>query len=215
MAAEVDQRPQYGHPDARTGLGYGQVQQTGRNAPRSAQGQFPYFEPPTDDHEGMDEEEMDNELVAAVVARILGDVQVTDPYAASGTDPFYYVAGNTKLSEDSNRMHPVGNSMAPFPRMYQGAVYANPGSPLRYYGPTDSFNSTGPIIEGTINGIKSVINPLLNHTDVMTLLALLIIIDISLIKYWLFYDLFRRLVNVMTKFPEIYRIYRNDIIYLH
>jgi len=142
LAAEVDQRPQYGHPDARTGLGYGQVQQTGRNAPRSAQGQFPYFEPPTDDHEGMDEEEMDSELVAAVVARILGDVQVTDPYAASGTDPFYYVAGNTKLSEDSNRMHPVGNSMAPFPRMYQGAVYANPGSPLRYYGPTDSFNST-------------------------------------------------------------------------
>ena len=80
---------------------------------------------------------------------------------------------------------------------------------------TDSFESTTPFIKGAIKGIKTFINPFLNHTDVMTLLAILIIIDIRLIKYWLVYDFFRRLANVLTKLPEIYRLYINDKIYLH
>ena len=79
----------------------------------------------------------------------------------------------------------------------------------------DSFKSTTPLIAGAIKNIKLVINPLLNHTDAMTFLAVLIIIDISLVRYWLFYDLIRRFLTVITKLPEIYHIYKNDKIYLH
>lgn len=141
MAATVDQRPQYGQPDARTGLGYGLTQSSGRNDPRSAGSVYPYHEPPVldqDDHEELDDEmNLDSDVEDAIRSRTLGTVLTTDFLAGSGTDPFYFAAGNTKLSEAA-----MGTSMVPFPRMYAKAKFSAGPSYLKSLGPTYGFGST-------------------------------------------------------------------------
>lgn len=137
MAAEVDTRPQYGHHDSRNGLGYGVLKPSGRDAPRSAQSVYPYHK---DIDTGEDiEDEFDSELIDQISSKVLSNIQTTDFMASYGTDPFYFAAGNTKLSESPNAM---GTSMVPFPKMYSKAVHTGSPSPLRYYGPTSGFGST-------------------------------------------------------------------------
>jgi hypothetical protein len=90
--------------DDRRGLGYGQLHPSGRDAPRGAQATFPYhvYEP----LESVSEEEaeqvnmgLDKESQDAFLAKIMGDVQPIDKFAAFGTDPFSFAGGNIKLSE--------------------------------------------------------------------------------------------------------------------
>lgn len=90
--------------DDRRGLGYGQLHPSGRDAPRGAQATFPYhvYEPlevlPEEEAEqvnmGLDKESQD-----AFLAKVMGDVQPVDKFAAFGTDPFSFAGGNIKLSE--------------------------------------------------------------------------------------------------------------------
>ena len=141
MAATVDQRPQFAHPDARTGLGYGLVKPSGRNKPRAAGSAYPYHEPPAlsrDDHEELDDEMLlDPEVEDAIRTRTISTALVTDFLAGSGTDPFYFAAGNTKMSESA-----LGTSMVPFPRMYVKAKFAAGPAYTRSLGPTYGFGST-------------------------------------------------------------------------
>lgn len=141
MPATIDQRPQYGHPDARTGLGYGQAKATGRNAPRSAGSVYPYHAASSldkEDHEELDDEmALDPDVQNAIRTRTLGVALTSDFLAGSGTDPFYFAAGNTKLSEQA-----MGTSMVPFPRMYAKAKFSAGPSYTRSLGPTYGFGST-------------------------------------------------------------------------
>ena len=57
---------------------------------------------------------------------------------------------------------------------------------------------------------NSIINPFINHFDVLALLSILIIIDINLARYWMLYDLIRRIIPIIGKFAEIFAIYRHE-----
>lgn len=152
MAATVDQRPQYGHADARTGLGYGVTQPSGRNEPRSAGSVYPYHEPPSldqSDHEELDDEmRLDPDVEDAIRTRTLGVALTNDYLAGFGTDPFYFAAGNTKMSEAA-----MGTSMVPFPRMYAKARFNAGPSYMRSLGPTYGFGSTA-VPTGTKHGLS-------------------------------------------------------------
>lgn len=62
----------------------------------------------------------------------------TDHLAGRSVNPFYFAAGNTKLSEALDRT-PVGNSMVPFPGSYPLSIGGQRVSPTRYMGPTSGF----------------------------------------------------------------------------
>jgi len=94
-----------------------------------------------EDHEALDDEiYLDAEIEDAIRTRTLSTVLTTDFLAGSGTDPFYFVGGNTKLSEKTGRA--MGTSMVPFPRMYSNALFGSNPSYLRSLGPTHGFGST-------------------------------------------------------------------------
>ena len=78
--------------DDRKGLGYGQVKDR-FHKPRQSGSDFPYK---TDDYE--DEEFEDEETEAAISVKV-PTVYSTDFGATAGTDPFYFAAGNVKLSD--------------------------------------------------------------------------------------------------------------------
>jgi len=107
--------------DARSDLGYGTTNPK-FFLPRSLGSVYPYVEP--DPYE--DEEEPDEEDVEALRKKSTGYV-ATDSLAGNGTDPFYFVGGNTKLSDCFWRTDDVleeiaalGDSMASIPQMYKG-----------------------------------------------------------------------------------------------
>ena len=123
----------YAPHDARTGLGYGVLKPTGFNAPRSF---IQYPENTPEDLEA--EEDIDSETYAAVLDKILSYVP-GDPYAKNKTDPFYYAAGNNKLSELS-----VAKGISPFPKMYKNRTstgFGGSGESLPHGGPTDAFRT--------------------------------------------------------------------------
>ena len=115
----------YNH-DARSDLGYGRV--TPRfHVSRQRQDFFPYLQPDysADD---IEDEVIDNESIDAINTKIstLGSTSM-DPYAINKTNPFYYGAGNLKLSDCFQRpdavlleMEVMANSMYPMPGMYKG-----------------------------------------------------------------------------------------------
>ena len=118
---KIDQRGTYRNrtylfPDERRGLGYGQVNPTGFNAPRMAQSQYPYSAPDTyiedEDDIVFDEDEMDR-----FVKKINMGYKAVDSLNAKSADPFYFVAGNTTglggVSESG--MQVAKNSLVPFP----------------------------------------------------------------------------------------------------
>jgi hypothetical protein len=108
---------------ARTGLGYG-ILEPKFQLPRSLNSAYPY-----DDHDPYEMEvedvEVSDDSVAAVGKKSL-DYSPVDHFAAAGTDPFYFVAGNTKLSDCFSRQEKVlaeiaafGDSMAAIPQLNQ------------------------------------------------------------------------------------------------
>ena len=100
--------------DGRTGLGYGLT--TNRlHKPRKMGNIYPYIE-----NEVIEDYE-DQETEDAIRSKIDFPVR-NDTYSAAGTDPFYFVAGNTKLSDCFERpdkvlkeVHALGASMSPIP----------------------------------------------------------------------------------------------------
>ena len=110
-----------GARDARAGLGYG-ILEPKFQLPRSLNSAYPYDDP--DEMEGEDVEVSDGSVAA--VGRKSLDYSPVDHLAAAGTDPFYFVAGNTKLSDCFFRQEKVlaeiaafGDSMAAIPQLNQ------------------------------------------------------------------------------------------------
>ncbi len=105
--------------DDRKGLGYGQVKDR-FHKPRQSGTDFPYK---TDDYEDEEFEDQDSEEAIAVKVPV---VYATDFGAAAGTDPFYFAAGNVKLSDAFFRVGPLieamvsfSDSMSPAPHVYK------------------------------------------------------------------------------------------------
>jgi hypothetical protein len=100
--------------DDRKGLGYGTLDPV-FNHPRNLQGNFPYLDvDPYADDEIMDT--LGDEELDAFVARTNLSYLPTDFLAALGTDPYYFVAGNTPMHELATQ----SSSANPVPPKYQG-----------------------------------------------------------------------------------------------
>jgi hypothetical protein len=115
----------YNH-DARNDLGYGRV--TPRfHVSRQRGGSFPYTEP-HEPYEEIEDTDVDEDSIDALHSKIttLGTTSM-DPYAINKTNPFYYGAGNLKLSDCFERpdsvlleMEVMASSMYPLPGAYKG-----------------------------------------------------------------------------------------------
>tara|TARA_Y100000592_G_C5462508_1_gene314768 strand:+ start:162 stop:770 length:609 start_codon:yes stop_codon:yes gene_type:complete len=117
-----------GHDDNK-GLGYGQIKNV-HHKPRKANNSYPYREP---DHEDL-EDFSDKDSEKAVASKTL-KVFKTDPLDYKSADSFYYVAGNTKLSDCFERIdsvleevHAMGDSMYSVPHAYKAKKKTNLGS---------------------------------------------------------------------------------------
>ena len=93
--------------DTRTGLGYG-LSRNRFHSPRSAQGTYPYKVDNLEDIEFEDEE------TSVAINKKVTPLYINDPMAAAGTDPFYFAAGNTKLSDCFFRIEKVLREIATF-----------------------------------------------------------------------------------------------------
>jgi len=150
-----DYRQGIGHADDRKGLGYGIQDPSGRFAPRQLQGDFPYIDP---DEYGDDEDDeiLDPKDLDAFVRAVNNEYNPVDYLDTSKHDPFYFVAGNTRLGEALG----ISTGLSPMPGLYKkrqasaggGAVPAktNPISFLTRSRPTGSkkgFSSAPPPID--------------------------------------------------------------------
>ncbi len=107
--------------DSRQGLGYGQLNNK-FHSPRKLSSSFPYL----DKDPYSDEEFEDLESEKAINKKLQKTPQDTRGDRKSA-DPFYFVAGNTKLSDCFFRVdkvllevHALGDSMSPIPNLYKG-----------------------------------------------------------------------------------------------
>jgi hypothetical protein len=127
-------RTPVGARDARTGLGYGLLNPKVQ-VPRQLGSSFPYYEKDELDPE---DEEIDQETADAVRKKY-SKYQPSDFSRAAGSEPFYFVGGNTKLSDCFwnagavlNEIAAFANSMAPIPHqtLYPGAQAGLSGGPF-------------------------------------------------------------------------------------
>lgn len=118
--------PYYGQPnlDARGDLGYGRVEPRFHN-PRERGGSYPYLDPDPHEEE-LEDVEIDDETLDAIAKKTASYTQL-DPFAVNKTNPFYYGAGNLKLSDCFWRtdlvlteVHALGSSMVPIPQLHRG-----------------------------------------------------------------------------------------------
>ena len=108
--------------DARTGLGYGTFPKY--HVPKTAGDSFPYVDP--DKYADiLDDIDLDVETQDRVGQKANMHYLATDPFAGNGTDPFYFAAGNTKLSDCFFRTDHVlkeviatGKSLSPVPDLH-------------------------------------------------------------------------------------------------
>ena len=106
--------------DDRKGPGYGTLK--GKfHLPRQSNTSYPY----TDEDSYSEEEFDDEESSSSIRSKSLTFVK-NDPFAHKSADPFYFVAGNTKLSDCFERPDEVlrevdalGDSMSAVPGMYK------------------------------------------------------------------------------------------------
>jgi hypothetical protein len=151
-------------PDAKTGLGYGLTKSSGRNALRASGDIYPYVKGPTYDEIDDEEFYLDDDVENAIRNKTLGKIMTTDFFAASKSNPFFFVAGNTKLSESSAK-----NSLVPFPKMYKNAIFPGNPSYLKSLGPTHGFSSTSQKTSGSKRGnskaFKTVTQSLVDYFD--------------------------------------------------
>ena len=93
--------------DDRKGLGYGQIKNR-FHKPRQSGSDYPYK---TDDYEDSEFEDEETELA---INKKVPVVYATDFGAAAGTDPFYFAAGNVKLSDAFFRTDQLIEAMSTF-----------------------------------------------------------------------------------------------------
>jgi hypothetical protein len=147
----------YNH-DARNDLGYGRV--TPRfHVSRQRADTFPYIKP---DYSTVDIEDdvVDEDSIDAINTMIstLGATTM-DPYAINKTNPFYYGAGNLKLSDCFERpddvlleMEVVASSMYPMPGMYKGNKVMFNAPIGGVSGHSQTITSGSPLRSGTFYG---------------------------------------------------------------
>lgn len=125
-----------GARDGRTGLGYG-ILQPKTQLPRQMGDQFPYIEKEDSSEDEFDEESND------AVSKKYQPYTPTDFLRAAGSQPFYFVAGNTKLSDCFwrsdrvlNEIAAFSDSMSPVPGLYKnpGPGLSSPGAAFPYPG---------------------------------------------------------------------------------
>jgi len=122
------------YPDTRRGLGYGTSVPSGRSEPRISQSSYPYGDP--DPYEDV-LDDIDDIGDDEFITKMLGNYSGHDPLPV--VDPFYYVGGNTKLSEALG----VGSGMSPFPNMYNKRAAAVGGFSTEPAYKTGSSRRTG------------------------------------------------------------------------
>ena len=111
--------PSFSRYDTRNDLGYGRTTAKFHKS-RSMGGSYPYQEKSEFDVE-TDWEDEDSQ--GAIDSKI-PQHHKSDPYSKKGTNPFYFAAGNTKLSdcffrtdEILEEVHALSNSLVPIPGM--------------------------------------------------------------------------------------------------
>ena len=111
-----------GAGDSRSDLGYGTLSPK-FHLPRSLNSSYPYQD--EDPYEDLDVE-VDDESISSVGKKSL-DYSPVDPLSVNSTDPFYFVGGNTKLSDCFWRTDKVllevaafGDSMSSVPQLNKG-----------------------------------------------------------------------------------------------
>lgn len=132
----------YGSPhDTNSDLGYGRT--TSRfHKSRSMGSEYPYIE--EDDIEDYE----DDETSHSIFKKSLYPVK-TDPFSKIGTNSFYFVAGNTKLSDCFSRpdkvlleVHALGDSMSTIPMKKKKASSGRSGG-ASFPSGVGSFKRTG------------------------------------------------------------------------
>ncbi len=120
-----------GPQDSRHDLGYGKSFND-KHKQRMSNGNFPYSDP--DPFSELEYTEEDQELSQSVADKMYVP-KTNDPGDASKTDPFYFVAGNTKLSDCFSRVDDVllevevaKNSLSPTVGAWDKAPKASGGS---------------------------------------------------------------------------------------
>ena len=118
--------------DARADAGYGKLNPD-KQLSRQQNSDFPYLTPDQydlDDVEDSDEEELVRSKSVSYITN--------DPYAGSAVNPFYFVGGNTKLSDCFNRPDDVlmeisamQSSMGNFRRTGSQRGYTSPPPPSK------------------------------------------------------------------------------------
>jgi|TARA_B110000467_G_C18308988_1_gene476678 hypothetical protein len=140
---ELRMTTSYGSPyDDNQDRGYGKLNPD-KQLSRQQNSVYPYLTPDQYDLEDMDEPEED------VLIRKKSEPFITnDPYAGSAVDPFYFAAGNTKLSDCF--IHPdevlaeigvMAQSMNTMPHIYKGRSAGSGGSAV--HATTGNYKRTG------------------------------------------------------------------------
>lgn len=134
--------------DDRKGLGYGILEPQYHN-PRSQNSSYPYRDP---DQHAETEEQIDDDDLDAFVTKINAGYQVTDFFSGNKNNPFYFVAGNTNLSEIAT----ATSSISPIPDLYRGREVALGGTSPGYVHIGSSFPSRtlGKVNHGTKHGFS-------------------------------------------------------------
>ena len=141
--------------DSRQGLGYG-LSNNRFHVPRKLSSAFPYL-----DEDPYQEEELDDPETKFYIDSKLQKTPQGGAGDKKSVDPFYFVAGNTKLSDCFFRFEKViseitalSNSLSPVPNLYKGPVigkgaapYLTTGSPVRK-GSKKGFSSSPPVVLG-------------------------------------------------------------------
>lgn len=139
MYPKSDLKQSFGTYDSRKGLGYGQVSNNFQS-PRMLANSFPYKDP--DEVEEFEDEVSKDQINSKVPV-----YRRSDFGAHKSSDPFYFVAGNTKLSDCFFRIDDIlseieslGDSMSPVPSAYKGPKVAGGSSS---YFTAGSYNRLG------------------------------------------------------------------------
>tara|TARA_B100000131_G_C18059831_1_gene589981 strand:+ start:35 stop:610 length:576 start_codon:yes stop_codon:yes gene_type:complete len=129
--------------DANTDRGYGRLEPKFHN-PRQAGSVYPYIE--VEELDQFEDEESEN-----AIEKKSGMPIMYDPFSSAAIDRFYFVAGNTKLSDCFERtdsvlkeIHALGDSMASIPGAYKNRGPGFGGSSRSSFVPgVNSFKRTG------------------------------------------------------------------------
>jgi len=147
-------------PNDRAGLGYSQKELRFHKS-RQKSSRFPY--PVPDVYEDEDISDIPIEIQNKL-RKIINGYLASDFLAMKGTDPFYYAAGNSKLSEKV-----TGKSISPIPSLYKKRIQVGGGtleptssspSSLQQLGSTIGYShphrSMGPDRDITYDDIKGI-----------------------------------------------------------